>query len=259
MATVKAIYTSPVKSLALQSRNSVELGTAGISEDRRFHLIDGGGRLLTQRQRSQLALVTAAYDSATGHLCLNFPDDGEIAGPVGLGDSVRTVIWGRPTPGKIVEGGWADALSCLCSGPVRLVMTEQSGHSFDEYPVSVLSQESVDLLTRLTEGRKEFEARRFRPTLLVEGTFPHEEDSWLGKSVAVGAEARIRVAALDGRCAITAVDPDSGQRDFDTPRFLRTYRPTARAPYFGVYATVESPGVISVGDNVAPDDDTQSC
>ena len=251
MAIVKAIYTSLVKSLALQSLSSVELGLSGIAEDRRFHLIDGGGRLLTQRQRPRLALVTASFDSSEGHLSLTFPDDGEIAGPVRLGEPVRTMIWGRPTPGNVVEGGWG--LSRLCSGPVRLVMTDQPGHSFDEYPVSVLTQESVDLMSRLTEGKKEFEARRFRPTLLLEGAIPHEEDTWLGKQVAVGDVARIRIAAPDGRCAITAVDPDSGQRDFDTPRFLRAYRPSGRAPYFGVYATVETPGVVSVGDEVVPD------
>ena len=251
MPSISAIYTAAVKSLALQPRTSVLVDLAGIAEDRRFHLIDGGGRLLTQRQRPQLAQVSARYDPEGDWLTLTFPGGEEISGKVELGEPVRTPVWGRLVPGQVVAGQWNDALSSLCRGPVRLVKTDGAGLSFDEYPVSLLSQASIDLLTRLTSGVKEFEARRFRPNFLLDGCSPHEEDLWLGAVLAVGPELRMRVVAPDPRCAITAVDPDTGQRDFDTPRLLLTYRPAARAPYFGVYAVVETPGVVSVGDEVA--------
>ena len=250
MPEVKAIYTAAVKSLALQSRESVSVDLAGIAEDRRFHLVDGGGRLLTQRQRPVLARVFADYDVQADHLTLVFPNGVELSCPVSLGDPVRTPVWGRPVPGRVVEGPWNDALSSLCRGPVCLVKTDDVGLSFDEYPVSVLSQASIDFLGRLTEGLKEFEARRFRPNFLIDGCQPHEEDSWLGGVIAIGPELRLRLVAPDPRCAITAVDPDTGERDFDVPRMLLTYRPASRAPYFGVYGVVESPGVVSLGDEV---------
>ena len=255
MSSVSAIYTTAIKSLALESRTSVVVGPAGIALDRRFHLIDGSGRLLTQRQRPQLALVAATYDPDSEQLSLTLPGGERVAGVVETGEPVRTAIWGRPVPGKVVTGDWNEAISQLCGGPVRLVKTEDAGLSFDEYPLSLLSQASIDLLGRLTEGTlnegaREFEARRFRPNLLLDGCSPHEEDSWLGGVVAVGPEVRLRVVAPDPRCAITTIDPETGQRDFDTPRFLLTYRPAARAPYFGVYATVETPGTITVGDAV---------
>ena len=250
MSSVSAIYTTAIKSLALESRTSVIVGAAGIAEDRRFHLIDGSGRLLTQRQRPQLALVAAAYDPDSEQLSLTLPGGEEVAGVVETGEPVRTAIWGRPVPGKVVVGDWNDAISQLCGGPVRLVKSEDVGLSFDEYPLSLLSQASIDLLGRRTEGAMEFEARRFRPNLLLDGCSPHEEDSWLGGVVAVGPEVRLRVVAPDPRCAITTIDPETGQRDFDIPRFLLTYRPAARAPYFGVYAIVDTPGAITVGDAV---------
>ena len=250
MASVGAIYTATVKSLALEQRTSVFVGPAGIADDRRFHLIDGGGRLLTQRQRPRLALVTAAYEPANGHLTLTFPDGDEIAGTVDSGETVRTAIWGRMVPGQVVTGDWNDALSRYCGGPVRLVKTDDVGLSFDEYPLSVLSQASIDYLGRRTAGAKDFEAKRFRPNFLINECSPHEEDFWLGGVVAIGAELRLRVVAPDPRCAITTVDPETGQRDFDMPRFLLSYRPAARAPYFGVYAAVETPGSVTVGDSV---------
>ena len=250
MPEIKAIYTAAVKSLALQWRETVSVGHAGIAEDRRFHLIDGGGRLLTQRQRPILARVLADYDVQADHLTLVFPDGVELSGPVQLGDTVRTPVWGRLVPGRVVEGQWNGALSSLCRGPVRLVKTDDAGLSFDEYPLSVLSQASIDFLGRLTEGIKEFEARRFRPNFLIDGCSPHEEDTWLGGVITIGPEIRLRIVAPDPRCAITSVDPNTGQRDFDVPRILLSYRPSARAPYFGVYGVVENPGIVSVGDQI---------
>ena len=250
MPSISAIYTAAVKSLALQPRYSVSVGPSGISDDRRFHLIDGGGRLLTQRQRPQLTRVFSAYDGKTERLTLTFPGGEEVSGKAEPGEQVRTPIWGRSVPGGVVNGEWNDALSRLCGGPVRLVKTEDAGLSFDEYPISLLSQASIDLLEQRAGGEKGFEARRFRPNFLLDGCSPHEEDFWLGSVLAIGPELRLRLVAPDPRCAITTVDPDTGQRDFDTPRLLLSYRPSVRAPYFGVYGVVEAPGIVSVGDQV---------
>ena len=250
MPTVSSIYTSAVKSLALQQRESVSVGPSGIAEDRRFHLVDGRGGLLTQRQRPQLARVLSHYDTETEHLTMTFPDGLKLSGQVELGEPVRTPVWGRLVSGQVAAGEWNEALSRFCGGPVRLVKTGDAGLSFDEYPISLLSQASIDLLSQKTGGVKQFEGRRFRPNFLLDGCSPHEEDSWLGGVIAVGPELRLRLVAPDPRCAITTVDPDTGQRDFDTPRLLLTYRPAVRAPYFGVYGVVENPGAVSVGDAV---------
>ena len=250
MPTVSAIYTAPVKSLALRPSESVSVGPAGIGEDRRFHMIDGGGRLLTQRQRPQLSQVAASYHQESQELAMTFPDGQVVSGPVQEGQAVSTPIFGRLVPGREVPGEWSDALSELCGGPVRLVKTDDVGLSYDEYPISLLSQASIDLLRQLAEDARPFDARRFRPNFLLEGCSPHEEDSWLGGVVAIGTEVRLRVVAPDPRCAITTIDPGSGQRDFDTPRFLLAYRPASRAPYFGVYASVDNPGTVSLGDVV---------
>ena len=250
MPTISAIYTAAVKSLALQPRTSVSVTPAGIADDRRFHLINGRGGLLTQRQRPQLAQVFSDYDPETEQLTLTFPDGLKLSGQVEPGEPVRTPVWGRLVSGQVAPGDWNDALSRFCGGPVRLVKTDAPGLSFDEYPISLLSQASIDLLKRQAGGVKEFEARRFRPNFLLDGCAPHEEDFWLGGVIAIGPELRLRLTAPDPRCAITAVDPDTGQRDFDTPRLLLSYRPSARAPYFGVYATVETPGAASIGNPI---------
>ena len=51
MAQISSIYTAPVKSFALNEHDHVEVDVHGISEDRRFYVIDVKGHLLTQRQK----------------------------------------------------------------------------------------------------------------------------------------------------------------------------------------------------------------
>ena len=228
----------------------MEVGRSGIADDRRFHLIDGSGRLLTQRLRPRLALVAAEYNFEEDWLSLVFPGGPRLEGAVIPGEAVVTQVWGRLTPGRVVEGPWNTVLSEYCRGPVRLVKTDNLGQSYDEYPISLLSQASIDLLGRRAAGVMEFEAKRFRPNFLMDGCSPHEEDFWLGGVIRIGPDLRVRLTAPDPRCAITTVNPDTGERDFDTPRLMLSYRPSSRAPYFGVYGTVESTGAVAVGDPV---------
>ncbi len=250
LRSVAAIFTSPVKSLSLEQPASVTVGSSGIVEDRRFHLVDAGGRLLTQRQEGRLVLVKARYSADSEVLTLRFPDGTQVEGPTELGSPMSTVIWGRQVPGRQVSGPWSEALTAFCGSPVRLVKTDNPGESFDEYPVSLLSQASIEYLGERVTGGRRFEGKRFRPNFLIDGCSPHEEDSWLGGVVRIGPDLRLRMVAPDPRCAVTTLDPETGQRDFDVPRLLLSYRPGDRAPYFGVYGAVETTGTVSVGDPV---------
>ena len=260
MRTVSSIFISPVKSLALLKPKSVTVGYSGIVEDRRFHLVDSEGRLLTQRQKGCLALVQARYSVDSEELTLQFPDGSCLEGQTELGEALATVIWGRKVSGREVVGEWSARLSSFCDSPVRLVKTDAPGDSYDEYPVSLLSQASIDrlgdyLIENLASGSGDtpkFEGRRFRPNFLIDGCSPHEEDFWLGGVVQIGSDLRVKLMAPDPRCAITTLDPDTGERDFNVPKLLQRYRPNSSAPYFGVYGSVVATGVVSIGDTVIP-------
>ncbi len=109
----------------------------------------------------------------------------------------------------------------------------------------------MDYLAGQAAGSADLDHRRFRPSLLLQGGDPHQEDSWLGGRIQVGTELRLIVAAPDPRCAIITQDPDTGRRDLDLLRLILEYRPSPRNAYFGVYGLVEQPGTVSVGDEVS--------
>ncbi len=251
MPVIESIYIAPVKSLALSKVGRVEVNHRGIEGDRRFLALDDEGRAVTQRQVGMLAQIAAEYSTDTNTLVMRFPNGDEVVGIPETESESATVLWGRVITGSIVAGEWAQALSDFCGVGLRLMMPDAPGACFDEYPVSLISQSSIDMLGSMANGEKSFEAERFRPTFLLGGCEPHEEDSWLGKGVRIGERLRLRIISQDPRCAITTLDPATGKRDFDTLRLILGYRPNPRAAYFGVYGIVESPGTVSVGDEIS--------
>ena len=260
--TVAEIYTAPVKSLALQRRKAVQVGPRGIPEDRRFYLIDARGRLLTQRELGKLTQIKASFDVASGQLELDFPDGPALSAKVELGQAVTTRIWGRLVQGNVLRGDWGTALSQFCGEPVMLVAAESPGQCYDEFPVSLLSRAALQRLEQQAEKlveepaerpgeiSGEFDACRFRPTFLLENCEPHEEDSWIGRTLGIGEHLKIQVISRDPRCAVISQNPATGEQDVDTLSLIRSYRRESAAAYFGVYAVVLHPGAVAAGDEI---------
>ena len=250
MPAIESMHFAPVKSLALRSAESVSVTSRGIEGDRRFMILDESGRAVTQRRLGALARVSADYDPETDALTITFPNGETVSGRAETGDETATVLWGRVTRGRVVAGDWSAALSEYCGENLTLMKSDAPGACFDEYPISLISRETIAHLSGMTGGAKTFEPARFRPSLLISGCAPHEEDSWLGKGLLIGERLRLRIISRDPRCAITTLNPKTGERDYDTLRLILSYRPNPRAAYLGVYAIVELPGTIAVGDEL---------
>ena len=250
MPAIESIHLAPVKSLALRSVESASITSRGIEGDRRFMILDEAGRAVTQRRLGALARVSADYAPETDALTMAFPNGETVNGRAELGAETATVLWGRVTLGRVVAGDWSAALSEFCGENLTLMKSDAPGACFDEYPISLISRATIDRLSGMAGGAMTFEPARFRPTLLISGCAPHEEDSWLGKGLLIGERLRLRPIARDPRCAITTLDPNTGERDFDTLRLILSYRPNPRAAYLGVYAIVELPGTVKAGDEL---------
>lgn len=253
-ARVVAIAVAPVKGLALEARDAVELMPAGVEGDRRFYLVDETGHLINQKRAPALATVVPTV--AAGRLALRFPDGAVVEGDVRLGAPVTTSFYGRPVAGRLVEGPWGEALSAHTGSSLRLVRAEREGDGLDRGAragVTVVSTASLAALAAAV-GRERVDGRRFRMLLTVDGAEAHGEDAWVGRRVRAGRVV-VEVAGHVGRCAVTTRDPDTGVRDLETLDAIEGYRrgvASSEPLPFGVWGPVVEPGRVAVGDEVGP-------
>jgi hypothetical protein len=96
------------------------------------------------------------------------------------------------------------------------------------------------------EGR--FEARRFRPNIVIGSHFPEKnfaENDWLQRTLQVG-EVALKVTKLCSRCVMTTLSQG------DLPEDLGVLRTAARynRVHVGAYASVVQGGRIRRGDSV---------
>jgi len=250
---VARISISPVKGFRLAHPEEVELGREGVVENRRFFLIGPDSERLRSSLTAWPVLVRAEYDPAAERLLMDFPDGTELEGDAAaLGEPVHSQAGALDLTGRVVRGPWDEPLSELAGQPVRLVRTDRAGTGLNE-SVTLVSDGSVGRLARQAET-DEIDARRFRMLFELAGCDAHEEDTWEGRRFAVG-EAVVRVGGPVDRCAVTTRDPDTGERDLDTLRLIKSYRGQREsdgAILFGVYGSVLQPGRVRVGDAFEP-------
>jgi uncharacterized protein len=249
MKRVVRISVSPVKGFRLSHPEQVLLGRDGVAGNRRFFLVGADGQRLRSSLTAWPVLVRAEYDSEAELLRMRFPDGSEVEGDAhGKGAAVRSTAGTLHVTGRVVGGPWESLLSRLAGHPVRLVRADRPGAGMNA-PVTLVSDGSLGRLAEVA-GRAHVDSRRFRMLFEVAECEPHEEDEWEGGLFDVG-EATIRVGGPVDRCAVTTRDPETGERDLGTLRLLKEYRGQREsdgAVLFGVYATVERPGVVRVGD-----------
>jgi uncharacterized protein len=223
---VVGLWRYPVKSMAAERLDDVEVSWHGLAGDRRWAFIRTGHERsgfpwLTIRERPELALYRP-----------RFADPSRPNGSLTL---VRT-----PSGAELEV---ADPALAAELGPGVRVIKQDRG-VFDTLPLSLLSVQSVAGLGRLVGA--DLTAGRFRPNLLVDAAgHDYPEDAWVGRVVRIGG-LRMRVDKRDQRCVMVTVDPVTLDRN---PAVLSVIA-GERDAQFGVYATTVEPGFVAVGDVV---------
>jgi uncharacterized protein YcbX len=261
MPRVARLSYTPVRALGLLHPDHVDLTEMGVLNDRRFYLVDEHGRLVDRLLAGSLVRVHARTNDDATWLRMTFPDGSVIGGDVQLGEPVQTDIYNRLAIGHVVGGPWAAALEPFAHRRVLLVRCDKpggtrirAGEALPRNQVSLVTDGSLrELAGHL--GVDEVDGRRFRMLIELEGATAHEEDSWIGRDVAIGS-AVLTITKPDARCAITTQDPDTGERDLDTLRTILRYRgfradDPERKIDFGVLGEVRTPGRISLGDEIS--------
>jgi uncharacterized protein YcbX len=251
MPRVSRFSIAPVRSLGLEHPVEIDITEVGVVEDRRFFLADDTNRLIDRLIVGELVRIATHTDPDGMRLRMAFPDGTVIDDEVRLGDPIETPIHGRTGVGHIVDGPWAAPLSTFCGRPIHLVRCDRPAGTRAGNPTSLVSDGSLRELAAHA-GVDDVDARRFRMLIELEGATAHEEDTWVGRRIAVG-DAVLQVTKPDARCAITTQDPDTGERDLDTLRTLIAYRGLREGKHadFGVLADVARAGRVRLGDEVS--------
>jgi len=224
---VAAVLRYPVKSMAAEPVEDVDVSWHGLAGDRRWAFVrpdlpDNGFPWLTLRQRNDL------NDYRPRWVEPERPDASAVV--------VRT-------PAGVRFDITAPALAAQLGPGVRVMKLNRG--TFDTMPLSLITTRTVASLGALLGT--EVNVLRFRPNLVVEAldaaAFP--EDAWVGRVCAIGA-AWMRIDARDKRCVVVNVDPVTGRRDPAILRAVAAHRDTC----LGVYGSTIRPGRVAVGDAV---------
>lgn len=254
---VSGLMIAPVKGMRLQAVERVSLELSGVRENRRFFWIDGRDRMVNGKVLGELQSVTADYIESARRLKLGFPDGSSVEGEVHPGAPITTRFFSRTAEARLVEGPWSEAVSAFVGRPLRLVEAAEEG-GVDRgagATASLISRASLARLAQVAGQPGEVDARRFRMLIEVDGLAAHEEDRWVGQTVRIGG-ARVEFCGHVGRCLVTSRDPESGSIDLPTLDLLGSYRrglATTEPLPFGIYGRPLEPGVVAVGDPVAPE------
>jgi len=250
------IHVAPIKALAIQELQEVELGRLGVENDRRFCIVDPDGRMVNAKRVPRFVAVRPRFDDAMRRLVLDMPDGSKVDGTIDLGRSMNVSIYGRSVGARAVEGPWAEALSALAERPVELVRFEDPGEGVDRADegagVSLLAEASLRAIAEAARVPGPVDPRRFRMLFGVAGVEAHAEDTWIGSPVHIGSAVVVPGGNV-GRCAVTTLDPRTGVSDLNTLDVLAKYRKelvTSEPLAFGVWARVSTAGVVRVGDAV---------
>jgi uncharacterized protein YcbX len=249
MPTVAGFNLTPVKSTAPHRPDAIDLRATGAVGDRRFLFVRDDGTRLSGISKAPLVRIHAEHDVARDHLRLTL-GDGEVveSGAGSVGEPFEVALYDRGVSARRIDPRFTQAIVRTVDETLQLVRVEEPEYAGGMHRVSLLSRPSIaDLAAR--GGADELDPRRFRMLVDVDGCEPYEEDAWSGHRVRLG-ESIVRVGDGMPRCVFTTLDPDTGAKDFPTLDVLAGHRKVGADLLLGVYADVEMPGIVRVGDEV---------
>lgn len=223
--TVASIRRYPVKSMGGEDLREVEVDARGLVGDRLHAVVDGDGKLSSgkdsRRFRRRDAVFT--YSAATlpdGRVEVHRGEAGWLVGDEALDDELTRTF----------------------GDSVRVLAEDRTPH-FDDGPVSLVGTASLEWCRR--ELGVDADPRRTRTNLVLETSEPFEEETWAGRTLAIGS-AELRVDRRLERCRMVDLAQDGVQTTTPMLKALGQSREVCLA----MLNDVATPGRIAVGDQV---------
>lgn len=253
------IWIYPIKSLGGIRLASSPVMEKGLSYDRRWMLVDEHNTFMTQRDYPRMALFKVAIQSS--QLIVTF--DQSIRIPIdftGAGCVVKTKVWDDDVEVMEVSQASNEWFSEKLKVRCKLVsFPEENGRAVDAryninqeqvsladaYPFLIIGEQSLaDLNARL---KQPLPMNRFRPNLIFSGGKAFDEDGWRNFRIGKNRFAGMKPC---GRCAVTTVNQETGEKGVEPLTTLSTYRKREGKVYFGQNAIAIDHGEIFEGDEI---------
>lgn len=288
VGTVAALWRFPVKSMAGEQLDHVDITEQGIVGDRAYALIDSvSGKVVSAKS---LTLFPGILDCRASFVeppwpgqpmppvRIIMPNGDTVTSGTGEADRALSAHFGREVtlataapPDFTIDQYHPDIEDADPAGHRDVVVEARLGAAFfaevgqpspvpagafvDLYPASVMTTSTLKKLGALhREGR--VDARRFRMNVIVATETPgFVENAWVGHELAVGEAVRLEVMMPDPRCVMTTLAQDDLADDPEVLRTLVRYNrlqvgAAGRFPCAGVYAVIDAPGTLCLGDPV---------
>ena len=284
VGTVQGIWRYPVKSMLGEQLTDCEIGPTGVRGDRAYALIDAeDGKVASAKNPRKwgalLACRARLVDETVAEMTL--PDGSSVRSDSPDVDAVLSKAVGRDVrlastapDDRSFEEVWPDIEGLAPEAVIvgTSIGTEESGERVSQlalgmaappgtfFDLSVLHVLTTSTLERLRElaPSATFDVRRYRPNVLVDtgdalDGFP--ENEWVGRTVALGADARMTVSLPTMRCVMTTLPQEELAADRETLRTIAAHNRIeitglGQWACAGVYGDVASPGTVRVGDAV---------
>jgi uncharacterized protein YcbX len=244
--------------------NAAPITERGVLGDRAYALVDPSDGKIASAKNPRKWPTLFDFQAAFAHpprpgeklppVWITLPNGTLVSSDQGDHDQLLSQALGRPvrletrapeTPS--LEEYWPD-IEGLAH---RETVTDEATLGSTFFDLSVFHLLTTATLERLRElypqGR--FEARRFRPNVVVEtgtGERSFVENGWIGETLALGEEVRLRITGPCPRCVMTTLAQGDLPKDAG---ILRTAAQHNRANV-GVYASVLQGGRVRRGDSV---------
>jgi len=267
-ARIASLHVYPLKSARGIDLTTARLDPRGLRHDRRWMVVDGRGRFVTQRTLPALARVRTQLGddsltlSAPGHAPFTLPVSGRA-----VGARVPVEVWSHRLMAEDCGKPAADWISAMLGEPLRIVRAcddvwrEPDGEfrgitpapvSFpDAYPLLVCNTASLAELNRRMGSDGPVPMDRFRPNVVIDGWESFVEDQYTGIAI---DDVRLRLVKACARCSTTTIDQQSGAASANPLPALRRFRfdRALRGVTFGQNAVIVA-GIghaLSVGSQV---------
>jgi uncharacterized protein len=277
---VSELRRYPVKSMLGETLDVAPVGAGGVIGDRAYALVDAETGKVVSAKRPKwwgriLELTASTSDAVDPGVSVVFPDGETFAidAPALLHRlhdffGRRVEIASVPPAGAMYDEVWERDLKNGVDPYVGLASHIEDGEELIEYPqflsgpssffdfgaLHLVTTSACRHLAELAPNSR-FDSTRFRPNIVIDTDEPgFPETNWVGHTLTIGA-TRCTVSMSVPRCVMTTLAQGDLPADRAVLRTITEHNsldPGLGTPYpcVGVYAAVDEPGDVHLGDAV---------